>query len=126
MEKTILAWDNARILIHSLVDRVFIEENCKGFESYKKALEMTSWKEIEEQSGLSRDEIEKAALIYVKADRPIIPWGAGISQHKHLVATIREMMNLLFIRGNVGKPWAGACPMPGHANTQGIRRMHYL
>ncbi|MFS8180335.1 FdhF/YdeP family oxidoreductase [Pseudovibrio denitrificans] len=123
MVKAILAWDNERILTHSIIDRVFIEENCGGFESYEKALELTPWKEIEDQSGLTRDEIEKAALLYVQADRPIITWGTGISQHKHSVATIREIMNLLFIRGNVGKPGAGACPMPGHANTQGIRRM---
>ncbi|GHB22172.1 oxidoreductase [Pseudovibrio japonicus] len=123
MVKAILAWDYERILTHSLIDRVFIDEHCAGFEAYEKALELTPWKEIEDQSGLSRDQIERAALIYLQSDKPIITWGTGLTQHKHSVATIREIMNLLFLCGNVGKAGAGACPMPGHLNTQGIRRM---
>ncbi|KZL18731.1 Formate dehydrogenase H [Pseudovibrio axinellae] len=123
MAKAILTWEYERILTHSLIDRVFIEENCNGFESYEKAIELTPWKDIEDQSGLTRDEIEQAALIYVQADRPIITWGTGLSQHKHSVASLREIMNLLLLCGNIGKLGAGACPMLGHSNAQGMRRM---
>ncbi len=123
MAKAIFAWDYERILTHSILDRVFIDENCGGFEEFEKIAELTTWKEIEDQSGLTRDQIEAAALIYVQADRPIITWGTGICQHKHSVATIREFMNLLFLRGKVCKAGAGAAPISGNINSSGLHRM---
>lgn len=123
MAKFILSWDNERILSTGTLDRAFIEEHTYGFDEYERAVEETTWKEIEDQSGLSREEIEKAALIYVQADRVILTWAMGITQHKHSVDTIRELTNLALLRGNIGREGAGLCPVRGHSNVQGDRTM---
>ncbi|WP_310621111.1 FdhF/YdeP family oxidoreductase [Flexibacterium corallicola] len=121
MAKAILAWDNERILSVGTVDRQFIEEHTSNFEEFEAAVEETPWKAIEEQSGLTRQHIEKAALLYLQSDRTIITWAMGITQHEHSVDMVREIANLLLLRGNIGKKGAGACPVRGHSNVQGDR-----
>ena len=106
-----------------VLDRAFIAGHTSGFEEFSEALEAVSWGDIVEQSGLGRDLIEKAARVYAGAERVIVCWAMGLTQHKNGVANIREVVNLLLLRGNLGRPGAGACPVRGHSNVQGDRTM---
>ncbi|MGL3806679.1 FdhF/YdeP family oxidoreductase [Paeniglutamicibacter sp. R2-26] len=103
------------------LDREFLERHTAGFEEYRALCEATGWEELEVQSGLSRDEILKAARVYRDADRSIISWCLGITQHEHGVDTVREITNLLLLRGNLGREGAGPSPVRGHSNVQGNR-----
>ena len=76
-----------------------------------------------EATGLTTEEIDEFAARYLKADRVIITWAMGLTQHKQAVPTIKEIINLLLLRGNIGKPGAGASPIRGHSNVQGDRTM---
>ncbi|MER7583599.1 FdhF/YdeP family oxidoreductase [Kitasatospora sp. NPDC097691] len=103
------------------LDRLFIDRHTSGFEAYRQVCESTPWEEIERQSGLDRAEILKAARIYRDADRSIFSWCLGVTQHEHGVDTVREIVNLLLLRGNLGREGAGPSPVRGHSNVQGNR-----
>lgn len=103
------------------LDVEFIERHTTGFEEYKALCETTSWEEIERQSGIARSEILKAARIYRDADRSIVSWCLGVTQHEQGVSTVREIVNLLLLRGNLGREGAGPSPVRGHSNVQGNR-----
>ncbi|MEU8947360.1 FdhF/YdeP family oxidoreductase [Streptomyces sp. NPDC048489] len=103
------------------LDREFIDRHTHGFDSYRAVCEATPWKELELQSGLTRAEILKAADIYSRSDRTLISWCLGVSQHEHGVDTIREIVNVLLLRGNLGREGAGPSPVRGHSNVQGNR-----
>ncbi|MER8028137.1 FdhF/YdeP family oxidoreductase [Streptomyces bauhiniae] len=103
------------------IDREFLERHTSGFDAYRRLVEDTSWDEIVHQSGVAKADILKAAAIYREADRSIITWGLGVNQHEHAVDTIREMINVLLLRGNIGREGAGAAPNRGHSNVQGNR-----
>ncbi|WP_329318751.1 MULTISPECIES: FdhF/YdeP family oxidoreductase [unclassified Streptomyces] len=103
------------------LDREFIDRHTHGFDAYRAVCEATPWKELELQSGLTRAEILKAADIYSRSDRTLISWCLGVSQHEHGVDTIREIVNLLLLRGNLGREGAGPSPVRGHSNVQGNR-----
>ncbi|MDD5200713.1 MAG: FdhF/YdeP family oxidoreductase [Terrimicrobiaceae bacterium] len=104
-------------------DREFIEHYCAGFDAFVEELRRTDWRQIEESSGLTRGQIREAADIAVHCDRIICCWAMGLTQHRNSVATIEEVMNFLFLKGNIGRPGAGACPVRGHSNVQGDRTM---
>ena len=106
-----------------VLDHAFIAEHTSGFDEFAADLATVSWEEIIEQSGIERELIERAAQVYIKADRVIASWAMGLTQHKNGVANIREVVNLLLLRGNLGRPGAGACPVRGHSNVQGDRTM---
>ncbi|MFF4346189.1 FdhF/YdeP family oxidoreductase [Streptomyces sp. NPDC001530] len=103
------------------LDREFIDRHTKGFEEYRAACESTSWEELEQQSGLTRADILKAAEIYSRSDRTLISWCLGVTQHEHGVDTVREIVNVLLMRGNLGREGAGPSPVRGHSNVQGNR-----
>ncbi|MFV8782705.1 FdhF/YdeP family oxidoreductase [Microbulbifer sp. SA54] len=105
------------------LDQAFIDEHCTGFEAYRAQVESTPWSAILEQSGLEKSEIERAAHIYCRSKRTIICWAMGVTQHRHSVATIQEITNLQLLRGQIGMPGAGLCPVRGHSNVQGDRTM---
>jgi molybdopterin-dependent oxidoreductase alpha subunit len=105
------------------LDWEFIRTHTTGFEQLQQDIEQTTWKAITEQSGLGKDEITKAATIYLKSTKTIICWAMGLTQHKHAVITIQQLVNLLLLKGNIGKPGAGVCPVRGHSNVQGDRTM---
>jgi molybdopterin-dependent oxidoreductase alpha subunit len=105
----------------SLLDNDFIGQHTVDFDGYRAAVEATSWEEIEDQSGLTRENIEQMADVYLGADSVICTWAMGVTQHRHSVATIREISNFMFLRGNIGRPGAGLCPVRGHSNVQGDR-----
>ena len=123
MAKTILARDAAEIAAGrpSLLDRAFLARHTASFEAYREAVEATSWEAILDQSGLTREEIESAAEVYLGAERVIATWAMGVTQHRHSVATIREIANVMFLRGHIGRPGTGLCPVRGHSNVQGDR-----
>ncbi|AHJ62636.2 NAD-dependent formate dehydrogenase alpha subunit [Granulibacter bethesdensis] len=104
-----------------VLDVAFIETHTHGFEAVEADIRATDWKEIERASGLSRAQIEEAASIYIQAKSCIAVWGMGITQHRTGVANIQQIINLLLMRGNMGRPGAGACPVRGHSNVQGDR-----
>ncbi|MFG2330851.1 FdhF/YdeP family oxidoreductase [Streptomyces sp. NPDC048604] len=103
------------------LDREFIERHTQGFEEYRALCEGTPWEEIERQSGLSREDVLTAARVYEEADRSIVSWCLGLTQHEHGVDTVREIVNLLLLRGNLGREGAGPSPVRGHSNVQGNR-----
>lgn len=107
----------------ALFDREFLASQTLGVEAYLAQLDATPWAVLVEQSGLPQAELEQAARLYAKADRVIVCWAMGITQHHHSVATIREIVNLQLLRGNLGRPGAGVCPVRGHSNVQGDRTM---
>ncbi|GAA0231483.1 FdhF/YdeP family oxidoreductase [Marinomonas primoryensis] len=107
----------------AVFDHDFINEHTQGVDAYLEQVKQTSWPDIIKQSGLTKEEITHAANVYANANSVIITWAMGITQHHHSVATIHEIVNLLTLRGNLGKPGAGTCPVRGHSNVQGDRTM---
>jgi molybdopterin-dependent oxidoreductase alpha subunit len=106
-----------------VVDVDFITRHTTGFAAFAADVADESWDTIETESGLSREQLRRAGDIYLSAGSVICCWGMGITQHKHSVATIQMLVNLLLLRGNLGRPGAGACPVRGHSNVQGDRTM---
>ncbi len=105
----------------TVIDRAFIAEHCTGFDAFHALAEATSWERIEQESGLSRADIEAAGRVYVDAKRVIGVYGMGLTQHVHGFENIAMLVNLLLMRGNIGRPGAGICPVRGHSNVQGQR-----
>jgi molybdopterin-dependent oxidoreductase alpha subunit len=103
------------------IDWRFIERYTTGFESYQTLLKQTSWEDIELQSGVKRAPIRALGEIYRQAKSAIISWCLGVTQQEHAVDTIREILNVLLMRGNIGREGAGPCPIRGHSNVQGNR-----
>lgn len=104
-----------------VLDREFIEARCEGFEAFETDLDKSDWEAIVEASGIERAQIEEAARIACEADSLIACWAMGLTQHKNGVANIQEVVNFLLMRGQIGRPGAGACPVRGHSNVQGDR-----
>ena len=125
MVKALAETHRARIAAgeKGLFDEAFINAATKGVEDYLAAVDATSWQQIEQQSGLSEQQLREAAAIYQSADRVICTWAMGITQHKHSVDTVREIVNLQLLFGQLGKKGAGLCPVRGHSNVQGNRTM---
>ncbi len=111
------------LLARDAVDRAFVEAHTDGFEAMKSGIGDVAWEQIESVSGLARADIELLAERVAKAERIIVCWAMGLTQHKHSVVTIQEIVNVLLLRGSIGKPGAGVCPVRGHSNVQGDRTM---
>ncbi|ADI11100.1 formate dehydrogenase [Streptomyces bingchenggensis BCW-1] len=105
------------------VDEAFIREHTHGFEEFAAAARAADWDETLRATGLERAEIDRALAMVLASQRTIVCWAMGLTQHKHSVPTIREVVNFLLLRGNVGRPGAGVCPVRGHSNVQGDRTM---
>ncbi|MEU8352965.1 FdhF/YdeP family oxidoreductase, partial [Streptomyces sp. NPDC048845] len=105
------------------VDREFIDRHTHGFEEYAAAARATDWDETLRATGLRRSEIEAALRMVLGSRRVVVCWAMGLTQHKHSVPTIREVVNFLLLRGNIVRPGAGVCPVRGHSNVQGDRTM---
>jgi molybdopterin-dependent oxidoreductase alpha subunit len=111
------------LLALGAVDQAFVAEHTTGFDALKADLEAEDWARIEAESGLTRERLLQAAQVIAQADKVIACWGMGITQHQHGVAAVQSIANLLLMRGMVGKPGAGLCPVRGHSNVQGDRTM---
>ena len=105
----------------SAVDLAFIRECTDGFDALAADIRAASWDTIVEQSGISREQIAAATELLRKSQRIIACWAMGLTQHRAAVATIQQIVNLILIRGSIGKPGAGLCPVRGHSNVQGDR-----
>ena len=104
-------------------DRDFIASHTADLEAWRARVEATPWATLEDQAGLTRSQLEEVASIVAGAERMIVTWAMGITQHEHSVDTVRELVNLLLLGGHIGRPGAGACPVRGHSNVQGDRTM---
>ncbi len=114
----------ARLTIDAgAVDDEFVRTHCSEYDEYVAHLADLDWDEVVATTGLSRDQIEALAERYRNSERVIVCWAMGLTQHRDAVATICEITNLMLLRGNIGKPGAGLCPVRGHSNVQGDRTM---
>jgi molybdopterin-dependent oxidoreductase alpha subunit len=104
-----------------IFDLAFIAEHCIDYDEFVADLGRTSWSSIIQSSGLAKAALEDAADVYAKAKSVIITYGMGITQHRTGTANVRYLMNLLLLRGNIGRKGAGICPLRGHSNVQGNR-----
>ncbi|WP_327684814.1 FdhF/YdeP family oxidoreductase [Streptomyces sp. NBC_00467] len=105
------------------VDEEFVREHTHGYEEFAAAARDADWDETLAATGLDRAAIERALAMVLESKRTVVCWAMGLTQHKHSVATIREVVNFLLLRGNIGRPGAGVCPVRGHSNVQGDRTM---
>lgn len=103
------------------LDRDFIAQHTTGIDDLTADLNATHWDDIERVSGLSRSDLRRVAGIYVSLPSLIVTYGMGITQHRHGTQAVQHINNLLMLRGNLGRPGAGICPLRGHSNVQGDR-----
>lgn len=103
------------------LDEEFISTHTQGFDAFAADIAATAWAAIEQESGLARADLQSVARAYAKSDATIITYGMGITQHNKGTANVRLIADLLLLRGNIGKPGAGICPLRGHSNVQGNR-----
>jgi molybdopterin-dependent oxidoreductase alpha subunit len=104
-----------------VLDHDFIARHTEGFESFATAVRGCHWQTIERRSALSRCALEAAATVYARSHKVMMIYGMGLTQHRHGVENVQMLVNLLLMRGNIGKPGAGICPVRGHSNVQGQR-----
>lgn len=116
-----------RLLLESdapeALDREFLDAHCHGFEAFREHVLGLDWDDVLEATGLTRGEIAATLGDVLTAKRIIVCWAMGLTQHRNSVPTIREIVNFLLLRGNIGRPGAGVCPVRGHSNVQGDRTM---
>ena len=105
----------------SVLDRAFIEQHTAGFDAFRTQALASDWSEIQTQSGLARADLQAAADVYIAAKNTIAVYGMGLTQHVHGTQTIAMLVNLLLLKGNVGRTGAGISPVRGHSNVQGQR-----
>jgi molybdopterin-dependent oxidoreductase alpha subunit len=103
------------------LDREFLKHHTHGFDAYRSLVAATPWPDLVDGSGVTEHEIRGLADSYLASERVIISWCLGVTQHEHGVDTVREIINLLLLRGNIGREGAGPCPIRGHSNVQGNR-----
>ena len=103
------------------IDQQFIDGYSSGFEAYRALVEAVSWDELERRSGVPQAQIQALGEVYRRSQSAIISWCLGVTQQEHAVDTIREIVNVLLLRGNIGREGAGPCPIRGHSNVQGNR-----
>ncbi|MGZ0782982.1 FdhF/YdeP family oxidoreductase [Pseudomonas saponiphila] len=116
--KALLALEDS---LGQVLDKAFIAEHTQGFEALAADLHATAWADIEQASGLHQADLEMVAAAYAKSNATIVTYGMGITQHNEGTANVRLICDLLMLRGNLGKPGAGICPLRGHSNVQGNR-----
>ncbi|GAA4622843.1 FdhF/YdeP family oxidoreductase [Actinoallomurus vinaceus] len=114
---------NRLLLDKDAVDHEFLAAHTSGFDELAAHLRALDWEQVLEATGLSREQIDEALAEVLRADRIVVCWAMGLTQHKNSVPTIREVVNFLLLRGNIGRPGAGVCPVRGHSNVQGDRTM---
>jgi len=107
----------------SAIDREFIQNFTEGFEALRADVEATSWEDIEENSGLTRNQLRVAADMYAASKKTICAWCLGLTQQRNGVDNVSMIVNLLLVGGNIGRPGAGTVCVRGHSNVQGDRTM---
>ncbi len=114
---------NRRLITDDAVDHDFVAAHCDGFERLAAHMTGVDDDELREATGLTAAEIDEFSDTIASSERIIVCWAMGLTQHKAAVPTIREIVNTLLLRGSIGKPGAGVCPVRGHSNVQGDRTM---
>ena len=107
----------------AVFDHTFIKENTEGFDDFVQDLGAEDWDKIVFESGIGRTQLREMAEMVMASERIIICWAMGLTQHTNAVGSIQEIVNLLLLKGSIGKPGAGTCPVRGHSNVQGDRTM---
>ena len=107
----------------TVVDHGFVAAHCLGYDEYADAARAVSFDTVVEASGIGHEQLERVAAMMAASQRTIVCWAMGLTQHTHAVASIAEITNVLLMRGMMGKPGAGVCPVRGHSNVQGDRTM---
>jgi molybdopterin-dependent oxidoreductase alpha subunit len=107
----------------TVLDQEFIERDTIDFEAFAEHARKVTWDDVLDATGLTREDIEELHQRVLSSKKIIVCWAMGLTQQKHAVPTIREMVNFLLLRGNIGRPGAGVCPVRGHSNVQGDRTM---
>jgi len=105
----------------TIFDQEFIKNNTSYYQEFVNDLRLKNFDELVSFSGVTEEKIRAATQMIRDNKKIIICWAMGITQHENSVNTIREIINLLLIKGSIGKPGAGACPVRGHSNVQGDR-----
>jgi formate dehydrogenase major subunit len=105
------------------LDHRFIEAHTTGFGAWREHVQRLDWDQVHGATGLSRAQIVEAAAMLRNSHATVFCWAMGLTQHHNAVATIKEIANLAFAQGNIGKPAAGLLPVRGHSNVQGDRTM---
>jgi molybdopterin-dependent oxidoreductase alpha subunit len=105
------------------VDLDFVAAHTDGYDGWRAHVESLDWDLVDAATGLDREAIVRAARMVADSRATIWCWAMGLTQHRNAVATIKEVVNLALVRGDVGKPGAGLCPVRGHSNVQGDRTM---
>lgn len=117
------AWLKILLEDENSIDQAFVNEKTEGLDSLKKELSQYSLTALIEQTGLSKEEVMIGAEWLAKKNKIIACWAMGLTQHVNAVDNIREIVNLLLLKGSIGKQGAGTCPVRGHSNVQGDRTM---
>jgi molybdopterin-dependent oxidoreductase alpha subunit len=107
----------------TVVDREFIAAHCANFDEYEARTRAVDIDTVLEATGIDRTQLELVAKMMAASQRTIVCWAMGLTQHRHAVSMISEIVNVLLMRGMIGKPGAGLCPVRGHSNVQGDRTM---
>src|SRR5580704_11127068 len=107
----------------TIINHEFVEQKTAGFRQFREAIAAASWDEIVEQSGVARTKIREIAEVVMRSKAMITCWAMGLTQQRHAVATIQEVVNLMLLGGHMGRHGAGVCPVRGHSNVQGDRTM---
>ena len=105
------------------LDHDFLAEHTVGLEAYREHVRDLDWATVEEATGLDREQITRAARMFADSPATVTCWAMGITQHRNSVTTIKEIVNVALLQGNLGRPGAGLCPVRGHSNVQGDRTM---
>ncbi len=104
-----------------VLDQDFIRDRTAGFEALETDLENHNSDELLTRTGLQAELVDEAVSLLARRNKIIICWAMGLTQHENAVDNIRECVNLLLMKGSIGKPGAGTCPVRGHSNVQGDR-----
>lgn len=112
-----------RLLERGQIEREFIAAGTEGFEEFAASVRAADWQAIEQDAGVSRDEIEKLTEVYAAAKHVVFGWTMGVTHHVHGVGNVQAIVNLALLRGMIGRPRAGLLPIRGHSNVQGLGSM---
>jgi molybdopterin-dependent oxidoreductase alpha subunit len=107
----------------TVVDREFIDTHCANFAEYEAQTRSVDIDTVLQATGIERAQLDRVAKMMMDSKRTVVCWAMGLTQHRHAVPMISEIANLLLMRGMIGKPGAGLCPVRGHSNVQGDRTM---
>ncbi|UZK68260.1 FdhF/YdeP family oxidoreductase [Sphingomonas sp. S1-29] len=123
MAKFLVKWDDAAKASGEprVLDQAFIDQHTHGVDDFLASVRAASWEAIVAEAGISKTDLERAARVYADAKAVLGIYGMGLTQHVKGVENVRMLVNLLLLRGNIGKPGAGPTPVRGHSNVQGQR-----